>query len=102
MIGGFGTVSKFCIQSVGVSTDVLGPCQTDAAFMCFVLSMVLHPDAQRRAMAEVDEVVAMDRLPDFEDRSSLPYVEAVLREVWRWRPITPLGASLLVYLWWVG
>ncbi|KAI9572270.1 cytochrome P450 [Boletus coccyginus] len=64
---------------------------TDAAFMCFVLSMVLYPDAQRRAMAEIDEVVAMDRLPDFEDRSSLPYVEAVLREVWRWRPITPLG-----------
>ncbi|KIJ19070.1 hypothetical protein PAXINDRAFT_128376 [Paxillus involutus ATCC 200175] len=58
---------------------------------CFVLAMVLNPDVQRRAQADIDMVVDMDRLPDFGDRPSLPYIDAVVREVMRWRPVIPLG-----------
>lgn len=54
--------------------------------------MVLYPDVQRRAREEIDRVVGPDRLPDFVDRPALTYVEAILREVWRWRPTNPLGA----------
>lgn len=53
--------------------------------------MVLYPEAQRRAQKELDAVVGPDRLPDFSDRPSLPFVEAVLREVLRWHPVAPLG-----------
>ncbi|KAG1855556.1 hypothetical protein F4604DRAFT_1800015, partial [Suillus subluteus] len=35
--------------------------------------------------------VGGDRLPTFEDRASLPYVESVLRETLRWHPIYPLN-----------
>jgi cytochrome P450 len=59
--------------------------------MVFLLVMVLYPDVQTRAQAEIDSVVGRDRLPTFEDRASLPYVDAVVREVLRWRPIGPLG-----------
>jgi len=60
--------------------------------MVFVLAMVLYPDVQKHAQAEIDSVIGMDRLfPTFEDRASLPYVEAILREVLRWHPIVPLG-----------
>lgn len=31
------------------------------------------------------------RLPAFADRPSLPYLEAVFRELMRWRPPVPLG-----------
>jgi hypothetical protein len=58
--------------------------------MSFALAMVLYPDVQRRAQAEIDSVVG-NRLPTFEDRVSLPYVESVLRETMRWCPIAPLG-----------
>jgi len=54
--------------------------------------MILYPDAQKRAQAEVDAVIGTERLPTFEDRSSLPYVDAVLRETLRWHPVFPLGA----------
>ncbi|KAF9232015.1 cytochrome P450 [Melanogaster broomeanus] len=40
-------------------------------------------------LAEIDAVVGMDRLPDFDDRPSLPYVDAVLRETIRWQPVAP-------------
>lgn len=53
--------------------------------------MVLHPDAQRKAQMEIDNVVGVDRLPDFGDETSLPYVSALVKEVMRWHPVTPIG-----------
>ncbi|KAF9239603.1 cytochrome P450 [Melanogaster broomeanus] len=57
----------------------------------FILSMLQNPEVQKRAQAEIDTVVGTDRLPHFDDRPSLPYVEAVLRETLRMYPVVPLG-----------
>lgn len=65
--------------------------QTSASLDVFVLAMVLFPEAQRRAQKEIDAVVGSNRLPEFSDRPSLPFVEAVLRETLRWYPAAPLG-----------
>ncbi|KAF8258559.1 cytochrome P450 [Lactarius quietus] len=35
---------------------------------------------------EIDAVVGRERLPTFDDRSRLPFVDAMCREVLRWRP----------------
>jgi cytochrome P450 len=54
--------------------------------------MMLHPEIQHRAQQEVDTFIARaNRLPRIEDRSSLPFLEAILREVLRWSPPTPVG-----------
>ena len=45
--------------------------------------MLLHPEIQQKAQAEVDRVVGTDRLPDFSDEPALPYVTALVREVLR-------------------
>lgn len=45
--------------------------------------MVLHPEVYRKAQAEIDRVVGSERLPELEDRPSLPYLECVLKEVYR-------------------
>lgn len=55
------------------------------------MAAVLYPEVQRKAQAEVDSIVGKDRLPSFQDRESLPYVEAVVKELYRWLPIVPLG-----------
>ncbi|KAG1829824.1 cytochrome P450 [Suillus variegatus] len=74
------------------TTAILGSYETTTSLlMIFALAMLLYPDVQRRAQAEIDSVVGRDRLPTFEDRTSLPYVESVLRETLRWQPIIPLG-----------
>ena len=57
--------------------------------------MVLHPDIQSKAQAQVDAVVGTDRLPDYDDLPSLPYVEAVVMEVLRFHPVIPLSTWLL-------
>lgn len=53
--------------------------------------MMLHPEVQRRAQAEIDAVVGNARLPSFEDREGLPFVDAIVKEILRWRPPGPVG-----------
>jgi cytochrome P450 len=53
--------------------------------------MAVHPDIQQKAQSEIDTVIGIHRLPEFEDRPSLPFVEALYREVMRWKPVLPLG-----------
>jgi cytochrome P450 len=53
--------------------------------------MIAHPEFQKRAQAELDEVVGRSRTPTFSDASSLPYIQAIIKEVLRWRPSLPLG-----------
>jgi cytochrome P450 len=61
--------------------------------MIFVLCMLLNPDAQRRAQAEIDEVIGHERLPTLADRARLPYLEACIKESLRWHPLTPEGMA---------
>ncbi|KAF9228921.1 cytochrome P450 [Gyrodon lividus] len=64
---------------------------TSSSLVVFTLAMVQNPHVWKRAQAEIEAVIGMERLPGFDDRSSLPYVEAVLRETIRWQPAVPLG-----------
>lgn len=53
--------------------------------------MLLYPEVQRKAQEQLDAVVGRDRLPTFDDLESLPYIQAVVKEMLRWQPVTPLG-----------
>ena len=55
--------------------------------------MLHYPDVMRKAQAELDKVVGQDRLPEFKDRESLPYVNALINETLRWRPVAVLGGT---------
>ena len=52
-----------------------------------------YPEIQRRAQVQLDAVVGPDRLPTLNDRSQLPYIDALLKEVMRFTPVTPLGKN---------
>ncbi|KAL0945491.1 hypothetical protein HGRIS_000977 [Hohenbuehelia grisea] len=79
------------VKSIGAVAFAAGAETTASTLMVFLLAMTLHPEHQRRAQAEIDEVVGEDRLPEFEDRKSLPFVECLVQEVLRWHPVVPLG-----------
>ncbi len=53
--------------------------------------MLLYPDIQAKAQAEIDAIVGNDRLPRFDDREHLPYINALALEVSRWHTVGPLG-----------
>ena len=53
--------------------------------------MLLHPESQKKAHDELDTALGAGRLPEFEDRPSLPYVEAIVMETLRWHPVVPIS-----------
>jgi cytochrome P450 len=67
--------------------------QSIASSMVVVLALANHPEVQRKAQVELDAVVGSDRLPTITDRSSLPYVHAIVKELGRWYNAAPLGKS---------
>ena len=52
---------------------------------------MLYPEVQKKAQAEIDAVIGPNRLPDFDDRPSLPYVNALVKELMRWHLVGPVG-----------
>lgn len=81
-------------QAAYISGTLLeaGSDTTSSTLYGFVQAMLLYPDAQHAAQAEIDRVVGHDRLPTMEDEPSLPYVRACIKETLRWMPTTILGA----------
>jgi Cytochrome P450 len=78
--------------------------------------MVCYPEVQKEAQAELDKVLN-GRLPEHSDIVSLPYLSALVKEVYRyaavsfknlflhakcispspsWQPVAPLGRPFLV------
>ncbi|CAE6430847.1 unnamed protein product [Rhizoctonia solani] len=64
---------------------------TVANALILIAAMAMHPEIQAKARAEVDSVLRGSRLPDMDDRESMPYVQSIVKEVLRWRSVTPLG-----------
>ncbi|QRV75533.1 cytochrome P450 family protein [Ceratobasidium sp. AG-Ba] len=63
----------------------------------FVMAMSTHLDVQKKstclffACDELDQVIGNARMPKLGDLASLPYLQAVIKEVHRWRPIGPFA-----------
>ncbi|KAJ7366935.1 cytochrome P450 [Mycena albidolilacea] len=81
------------IQEMAATAYAAGADTTVSILGSFFLAMAVHPDVQKKAQIEIDTIVGPHRLPEFEDRPSLPFVEALFREVFRWRPVLPLGVA---------
>ncbi|PPR02813.1 hypothetical protein CVT26_009599 [Gymnopilus dilepis] len=64
---------------------------TSSTLMIFMLAMTLYPEVQAEAHAELDRVIGSERLPDFEDRPNLPYLECLVQESYRWHTAVPIG-----------
>lgn len=45
--------------------------------------MVCFPDVQKRAQQELDRILEGDRLPKHTDMPMLPYISALVKEVFR-------------------
>ncbi|KAJ6508743.1 cytochrome P450 [Mycena sanguinolenta] len=88
-----GRYDEDAIQNVAATAYAAGSDTTVSALASFFIAMAVHPEAQKKAQTEIDTVIGTHRLPEFEDRASLPYVEALFREVMRWRPALPLGVA---------
>ncbi|KAI0822115.1 cytochrome P450 [Trametes gibbosa] len=70
---------------------IAGSDTTVASVNAFFLAMAMYPDVQNKAQAELDTVIGRSRLPNLDDRDSLPYINAVIKEIARWNVVAPIG-----------
>ncbi|KAK7031915.1 cytochrome P450 [Favolaschia claudopus] len=85
------TKREAAIRAAGANMYAAGSDTTVASLGTFVLGMLLNPEVQQKAQAELDAVLGPRQLPDFVDEDSLPYVSAIVKETLRWRPAMPIG-----------
>ncbi|TDL29032.1 cytochrome P450 [Rickenella mellea] len=93
---------EFCTQPDGTirDEDIISACTavcygagadtTVALMMSVILALLMYPDVQTRGQEELDRVIGKSRLPTFDDRENLPYIEGMVREALRWNPVLPL------------
>ncbi|PPQ92201.1 LOW QUALITY PROTEIN: hypothetical protein CVT25_008975 [Psilocybe cyanescens] len=92
--GGADTV---CVLSA-FHTRALNIDATVAFMTAFIAAMMMYPDVQVRAQKEVDDYFGNQEIPKPEDQMSLPFVDALIKEVLRWAPPAPLGnCFFLIY-----
>ncbi|KEP48417.1 cytochrome P450 family protein [Rhizoctonia solani 123E] len=79
------------IKHIAIALFGAGSDTTVSSLKTFVLAMLLFPECQAKAQDEIDRVIGASRLPTFEDKDRLPYVNNLINEVTRWQPVTPLA-----------
>ncbi|EFI27854.1 O-methylsterigmatocystin oxidoreductase [Coprinopsis cinerea okayama7 len=90
-IAGTDTVRlRLPLEGYALAADMLQSMGTALAFLNFI---AMHPDVQRKAQRELDDVVGQGRLPGFSDRDNLVYIEAILRESLRVHQTFPMGRN---------
>jgi cytochrome P450 len=82
---------KFGAYLAGGSLEA-GTDTTSNTLYGFVQAMVLFPDVQKAAQAELDRVVG-GRLPVMEDLPELRYIRSCVKESLRWMPTAITGAA---------
>ncbi|OAP60131.1 hypothetical protein AYL99_05133 [Fonsecaea erecta] len=62
----------------------------------FVLAMISHPEVFKKAQIEVDDVCGVSASPSAKHIKDLPYMRAIMTEIFRWRPLAPEGTPHLL------
>ncbi|PYI13096.1 cytochrome P450, partial [Aspergillus violaceofuscus CBS 115571] len=92
-----GSEAEVTVKWSAASLYAGGADTTVSSIATFFLAMALFPAVQRKAQAELDMVLgAAARLPTFADRENLPYINALIKEVFRWHPVVPMDLSHVV------
>ncbi|EJD46742.1 putative CyP450 monooxygenase [Auricularia subglabra TFB-10046 SS5] len=84
-------ITEQIVKDACAVSYLAGADTTVSVLLSFVMAMVLYPEYQLKAQEEVDRVLG-ERLPDFGDEASLPYIEAIIRETYRVYPVAPFAA----------
>ncbi|KAH8195801.1 hypothetical protein TruAng_010044 [Truncatella angustata] len=66
---------------------------SSSLILAMVRALIEFPEVQKKAQAEIDAVMDESRSPTWGDFSKLPYINMMIKESHRWRPVSPLGVS---------
>jgi cytochrome P450 len=89
--GGLDEQTTHELKKVAAQLFIAGVDTMSATLTVLFQQLVFHPEVLKKAQKEIDDVVGSDRLPRFEDREELPYLDYLLTEALRFYPVVPPG-----------
>lgn len=89
----FALLRERDFASLPASVFGAGADTTASTLSSALLAITTHQEVLEAAHAELDAVIGPDRMPDYTDEASLPYIRAVCKEALRWRPVAVLGGT---------
>ncbi|KAK3349143.1 cytochrome P450 [Lasiosphaeria hispida] len=94
----FGEAEKYNLSSAELSSLTAnlfgaGSDTSSSTLITFVLACCAFPETVQRAQEELDAVVGSGRSPHWDDSASLPYMNAFVKEVLRWRSVAIIGGQ---------
>ncbi|KAJ7160364.1 cytochrome P450 [Mycena filopes] len=81
----------YLVKCAAAAVEVAGSDTTGTQIEAFVLAMSLYPEVQAKAQAELDAIIGSEHLPELSDRSRLPYVDTLCKEILRWHVAAPIS-----------
>ncbi|KAM4696362.1 cytochrome P450 2A3-like [Rhinophrynus dorsalis] len=64
--------------------------ETTSTTLAFgLLLFIKHQDVQKKVQEEINKVIGQNRSPSYQDKSQMPYTEAVIHEILRFSDIAP-------------
>ncbi|EJT98961.1 cytochrome P450 [Dacryopinax primogenitus] len=88
---GTNKYTEECIKLAASSIYTGGNDNNTSSVQSMMAAILLFPQVQDKAQAELDRVIGRDRLPSVKDLDDLPYCGAIVQEILRWQPPTPFA-----------
>ncbi|KAF8578909.1 cytochrome P450 [Ramaria rubella] len=87
---------KYCLDREMIAflggSLIEGGAETTSLFLqSLVILLVAFPEVQKKAHEEIDRVIGRERVPTLDDFKDLPYVQAIVKETHRFRPVATLA-----------
>jgi cytochrome P450 len=81
------------INGSAAAIFIAGSGTTYTTTLVGILNLLLNPAVFQKARADIDRAIGTDRLPNLKDRDNpdLQYIEYIIEETVRWRPLSPVG-----------
>lgn len=64
---------------------------SSSILLAIIQAMTKYPDVLEKAQKQIDALVGADRVPNWNDIQQMPYINMIVKEAHRWRPVTPLS-----------
>lgn len=77
---------------------IAGSDSNSATLSYAILFLATHPHVQEKCQTELDEVLADGKLPSYQEKAMLPYLQAVLLEVQRFGNIVPVAIVRMAHV----